>query len=301
LGRLAGATAKPIKRRRPRAITFAAMNPVQKALWFVESHLREPITLEEIATHSGVSPYHLTRAFDAAIGHSLIRYVRGRRLSEAARQLSNGAPDILTVALDAGYGSHEAFTRAFRDQFGLTPEQVRDQGQLANLSLMEPIVMDSTPMPNLAPPRFETKKPLLLAGLNARYNQQTIAGIPSQWERLHPYLAHLPKKVDETAYGACYNTDEEGNFDYLAGIEVRDFSDLPEEFATLRVPAQRYAVFRQSEHISSIRRTFSAIWSQWLPESGHKPADAPVLERYGPEFNPVNGTGGFEIWVPIEG
>ena len=52
---------------------------------------------------------------------------------------------------------------------------------------------------------------------------------------------------------------------------------------------------------SAIRRTFSAIWSKWLPESGHKPADAPVLERYGPEFNPVNGTGGFEIWIPIEG
>lgn len=277
------------------------MNPVQKALWFVESHLREPIALEAVATHSGVSPYHLTRAFDAVTGQSLMRYVRARRLSEAARQLSNGAPDILSVALDTGYGSHEAFTRAFRDQFGLTPEQVRGQGQLANLSLTEPIIMDSTPMPNLAPPRFETSKPLLLAGLTARYNQQASAGIPSQWERLQPYLGQVPKQVGHTAYGACYNTDEEGNFDYLAGIEVSDFSDVPTEFATLRVAAHRYAVFQQSEHISTIRRTFSAIWSKWLPESGHKPADAPVLERYGPEFNPVNGTGGFEIWIPIEG
>jgi len=80
---------------------FATMNPVQKALWFVESHLREPIALEEIATHSGVSPYHLTRAFDAVTGHSLMRYVRARRLSEAARRLCNGAPDILSVALVA--------------------------------------------------------------------------------------------------------------------------------------------------------------------------------------------------------
>jgi len=276
------------------------MNPVQKALWFVESHLREPIALEEIATHSGVSPYHLTRAFDSVAGYSLMRYVRARRLSEAARQLCNGAPDILTVALDAGYGSHEAFTRAFRDQFGLTPERVRGQGQLAKLSLMEPIVMDSTPMPELAPPRFETIKPLLLAGLVARYSQQTSAAIPSQWERLQPHLGHVPKQVGKIAYGACYNSDEDGNFDYLAGVEVRDFSDVPEGFATLRVPAHRYAVFRQSEHISAIRRTFLAIWSKWLPESGHQPADAPILERYGPEFDPVNGTGGFEIWIPIE-
>ena len=276
------------------------MNPVQKALWFVESHLREPIALEEVATHSGVSPYHLTRAFDAVTGHSLMRYVRARRLSEAARQLCNGAPDILSVALDAGYGSHEAFTRAFRDLFGLTPEQVRGRGHAANLSLMEPIVMDSTPMPKLASPRFETIKPLLLVGLVARYSQQTSAGIPSQWERLHAYPADVPKRIGETAYGACYNTDEEGSFDYLAGVEVRDFSDVPEGFATLRVPARRYAVFRQTEHISTIRRTFAAIWSKWLPDSGHKPADAPVLERYGPEFNPLNGTGGFELWIPIE-
>jgi AraC family transcriptional regulator len=277
------------------------MNPVQKALWFVESHLREPIALEEVAAHSGVSPYHLTRAFDAVTGQSLMRYVRTRRLSEAARVLLNGAPDILTVALDAGYGSHEAFTRAFRDQFGLTPEQARSRGSRANLDLMEPLVMDSTPMPNLSPPRFETSKPLLLAGLVARYNQATSAGIPSQWERLQPYLGHIPRQVGETAYGACYNTDDEGNFDYICAVEVSDFSDVPEGFATLRVPSHKYAVFRQSEHISSIRRTFSAIWGQWLPESGHKPADAPVLERYGPEFNGVNGTGGFEIWIPIEG
>ncbi|HXW24400.1 MAG TPA: AraC family transcriptional regulator [Xanthobacteraceae bacterium] len=276
------------------------MNPVQKALWYVESHLREPIALEDVASRSGVSPYHLTRAFDAVTGHSLMRYVRARRLSEAARELCRGAPDILAVALDAGYGSHEAFTRAFRDQFGLTPEQLRGRGQLDALALMEPIVMDSTPMPDLAPPRFETTKPLLLAGIVARYNRETSAAIPSQWQKLQPYLGHLPQQVGRTAYGACYNTDEDGNFDYMCGVEVGDFSDLPAGFGTLRVPAQRYAVFHQREHISSIRRTFSAIWSQWLPESGHKPADAPTLERYGAEFNGATGTGGFEIWIPIE-
>ena len=44
----------------------------------------------------------------------------------------------------------------------------------------------------------------------------------------------------------------------------------------------------------------SAIWSQWLPESGHKAFEGPTLERYGPEFNPRTGMGGLEIWVPIQ-
>src|SRR5580704_6243598 len=121
------------------------LNPVGKALWFIESHFASDVSLDDVAAQGGVSRFHMTRAFAAATGWSVMRYTRGRRLTEAARSLANGASNILGVALEAGYNSHEAFTRAFRDQFGLTPDQVRGRGQLANLSLMEPIVMDSTP------------------------------------------------------------------------------------------------------------------------------------------------------------
>src|SRR5262249_17363036 len=140
------------------------MNPVGKALWFIESHFAGEITLDDVAIASGVSRYHLSRAFGAATGRSLMRYVWGRRLTEADRDLSNGAPDILSAALDAGYGSHEAFPRAFRDQFGLTPETVRGQRSLGNLALLEPLKMDETLLPDLEQPRFATGKALLIAG-----------------------------------------------------------------------------------------------------------------------------------------
>src|SRR5438105_2014185 len=87
------------------------MNPAQKALWFIESHLADELTLDEIAGVAGISRFHMVRAFAAATGLSVMRYVRVRRLSEAARALVGGAPDILTLALDADYGSHEAFSR----------------------------------------------------------------------------------------------------------------------------------------------------------------------------------------------
>ncbi len=79
--------------------------------------------------------------------------------------------DILSVAIEAGYGSHEAFTRAFRDQFGLTPETVRAQRHLDNLALPEPIKMDESFVANLEPPRLENGKPLLVAGLGERYGE----------------------------------------------------------------------------------------------------------------------------------
>src|SRR6202790_5608882 len=142
------------------------MNPAQRALWFIESHLAEELTLDEIAGVGGISPFHMVRAFAAATGLSVMRYVRGRRLTEAAPALANGAPDILTLALDADYGSHEAFTRAFRGHFGITPEAVRASTCLDGINLQEPIEMDSTRTDNLHAPGVETSRPFLVAGIS---------------------------------------------------------------------------------------------------------------------------------------
>jgi AraC family transcriptional regulator len=276
-----------------------SMNPAQKALWFIESHLGEELTLDEIAGVGGVSRFHMVRAFAAATGLSVMRYVRARRLSEAARALAGGAPDILTLALDADYGSHEAFTRAFRDHFGVTPEAVRAATCLANLKLQEPILMDSTVIDNLQAPRFATGKPLLVAGLVGRYSSENGAGIPGQWQRFHQSVDNIPGRIGKIAYGVCCNGDDAGNFDYISGVEVSDFSDLPREFARVRIPEQRYAVFTHRDHISTIRRTVNTIWNHWLPASGFKAADAPNFERYDENFNPLTGDGGLEIWVPV--
>jgi AraC family transcriptional regulator len=274
------------------------MHPAQKALWYIESHLADPLTLDDISDVAGVSRFHLVRAFAAATGFSVMRYVRARRLSEAARVLAAGAPDILHVALDADYGSHEAFTRAFRDHFGITPETVRATTCLSKLKLQEPILMDSTAFENIAPPRFETGKAMLVAGVGDRFSHDNGAGIPGLWQRFHD-VESLPGRIGPVAYGVCCNADDSGNFDYIAGVEVADFSDLPREFSRVRIPAQRYAVFTHSDHISTIRRSFNTIWNHWLPSSGHRMADAPTFERYDEKFDPATGNGGFEIWVPI--
>src|SRR4030088_303248 len=154
------------------------MNPAQKALWFIESHLAGALTLDEVSPIAGISRFHMVRAFAAATGLSVMRYVRARRLSEAARLLAGGAPDILNLALEADYGSHEAFTRAFRDHFGVTPEAVRGMACLDHIKLQEPILMDSTVIDNLQAPRFQTSKPLLVAGLGERYSCESSAAIP---------------------------------------------------------------------------------------------------------------------------
>jgi AraC family transcriptional regulator len=276
------------------------MNPAQKALWYIETHLADALSLDEIAGIAGVSRFHMVRAFAAATGFSVMRYVRARRLSVAARALAAGAPDILQLALEADYGSHEAFTRAFRDHFGVTPETVRAATCLDHLKLQEPIVMDQTFLDNLQPPRFLTGKALLVAGVGERIDHENNgAGIPHQWQRFHQKVGDIPNRVGNIAYGVCCNGDDSGNFDYIAGVEVSDFSELPREFSRVRIPEQRYAVFTHAEHISTIRRTINTAWNHWLPSSGMKAADAPSFERYDENFDPATGNGGLEIWIPV--
>lgn len=296
--KLGGPDRRNIAALRARTIT---VNPAQRALWYIESHLAEPMTLDEIAAVSGVSRFHIVRAFSAAVGLPVMRYVRARRLTEAARSLGKGAPDILSLALEADYGSHEAFTRAFRDQFGTTPEAVRAATCVNHLQLQEPILMDSTMLDHLAPPRFEIAKTFLVAGPAERIICDNGAMIPGLWQRFNQEVADIPARVgqDRVAYGVCCNGDDAGNFDYIAGIEVADFSDLPRRFGRIRIPEQRYAVFTHSEHVASIRRTVNTVWNQWLPRSGLKAADAPNFERYGETFDPATGEGGFEIWIPV--
>ncbi len=275
----------------------SAMNPAERALWFVESHFASDISLDEVSAVGGVSRYHMTRAFAAATCMSVIAYAKARRLSEAAKKLAQGAPDILMPL--RRLSSHEAFTRAFRDQFGVTPEQLRQGRILDNIELVEPIAMADTPLPTLEPSRLQTGKMLLIAGLSERYTYASSAGIPSQWQEFQRHIGHVPGQTGKVAYGVFYNTDDNGNLDYMTGVEVADFSDLPKEFARLRIPEHLCAVFAHQSHVSGIRGTMNAIWNNWLPASEYAAADAPGFERYDERFNPETGLGGFEIWIPV--
>ena len=89
------------------------MSLAARTSWVIERNLGDALTLATLAEACGVSRFHLAHAFGAATGRSVMAHVRGRRLSEAALALAAGAPSILDLALDAGYGSHERFRGRF--------------------------------------------------------------------------------------------------------------------------------------------------------------------------------------------
>jgi AraC family transcriptional regulator len=276
------------------------MNIIENAIWQVESNLRRPTSLETIAELCGVTPAYLTRAFALATGNSLMRYARARRLSEAARILALGVPDILGLALDVGYGSHEAFTRAFRDHFGLTPESVREARTTRHLELTEPMIMDTSPKPTLTEPKIEKRDKMLFAGLIKTYAMKDIGGIPALWEQFNAMEGALTNIVDsKVAYGASLSFTEDAGCEYMAAVEVESLADVPKEFQTATIPAATYAIFTQPGHITLMRPTIMAIWQDWLPTSGYAAEETPFIEFYPSTFDPVTGNGGFEVWQPV--
>ncbi len=273
------------------------MRPIDRTVWYVESHLNRAVSLGDTAKIAGLSKFALTRAFFAATGRTVLAYARARRLSEAAKSLQKGAPCILDVALSVGYASHEAFSRAFRGHFGLTPVEARDGRR--PLSLTEAIDMSNDPAHPTLSPRFEDRKAFKVVGFNRRFSVQNTAGIPALWQSFGQHIGSIPGEVPGTAYGVCYNQDGD-SFDYLSGVEVRSASDAPHEFVALEVPPNRYAIFHHDGHVTDIHAIMRAIFSDWLPTSGRQPAEAPLFERYGPEFDPRTGAGGFDVCVPLK-
>lgn len=276
------------------------MSAIAKTIWVIESRIGMPVTLDELAAHAGVSRFHLSRIFPLATGYSISGYLRGRRLSVAARQLAGGAPDILEVALDAGYGSHEAFTRAFREQFGTTPDELRRRGSIASLTLVESLPMDSAVSTDLAPPIIDRRPAMRMTGLREKMDMSNANAIPVLWQRFGPYLGHIPGAVAPAAYGVV--VDMEGELcDYMAGTEIAPGTDVLPELKVLTLPARRWARFQHQGHISTIRGTIAAIFDYGLGRVGLvQDEEMSFVEYYGPDFDPMAGTGTVEIWIGLK-
>ena len=159
--------------------------------------------------------------------------------------------------------------------------------------------MNQTLLTQLDAPRIEIGKAMSIAGLGRRYNNETCAAIPAQWQEFSQHLGRIPDQVGTAAFGVLCNGDDAGNIDYICGVQVSGFSKSPDNWTRLEIPEQRYAVFLHRDHISTIRSTWFTIFNTWLQKSEYKAAGGPEFELYRETFNPQPGLGDVEIWVPI--
>ncbi|MFI8415602.1 helix-turn-helix domain-containing protein [Serratia sp. NPDC078593] len=100
-------------------------NIIHDLLDWIETHLDQPLLLDNVAAKSGYSKWHLQRMFRSTTGHALGSYIRERRLSKAAQALRATPRSILDIALQYHFDSQPSFSRAFKKQFGKTPAVYR--------------------------------------------------------------------------------------------------------------------------------------------------------------------------------
>lgn len=271
------------------------MKLVNETIWRIETHLGDDLTLHDLAQQVGVTPYHLSRVFRMRTGWSVMRYVRARRLSRAVPGIAAGQ-NILTIALDTGYASHEAFTRAFADHFGIVPSHVDDA---SNLTLTEVLPMTKPDYITLPTPDIRDGGGFTAIGLARNFDPKTIKDIPGLWAEFNNRTHEVDGPMTERNYGICYGAQEDGQFRYLAGNEASPDTAAPKGMDRLSVPQGRYAVFTYTGHLSDMAAFVGAIWDHGLSDAGLTVRNAPDYELYDTRMNPDTGEGTCEIWIPV--
>jgi AraC family transcriptional regulator len=293
---------------------------IERAVDFVEEHLREELTLERIAGEAYFSPYHFHRIFRAVTGDSVGEYVRKRRLAEAADELLGGSRRILDIALDYHFQSQEACTRSFKNAYGLTPKAYRKKG--SRLTTLLKKRLDAGRITHLREgvtmePRIVHKKGLKVVGMQITTTLKSNADnmdITHLWTRFKPRMDEIPNRINPSvAYGICGNpADEESSscemtedteHAELVCVEVDNFDRMPGDMVGRTLPGRTYAVFTHKGRLfpHHLQQTYDYIYGTWVPRSGYELHGGFDFELYDERFTSIDDPGSeFDIYVPIK-
>jgi AraC family transcriptional regulator len=287
--------------------TPPVLDPLSSVAVWIEQQLDQSLTLELVAGQVGLSPYHFSRLFTARMGRSVMAYVRGRRLVRGARRLCD-EPDLKLVdlAFDCGFESQEAFTRAFKRLFGVSPGRFRSGFAVESIEGQYP--MNLPPAQNTSVsrlPELVTMPAFRVAGPSRRFDEATKSEIPQLWSALVGALPFAGQVQSWATYGVVSIVDKaEGSFQYMAGVGVEPTCVPPSHFSTMEIPAATYVVFRITLNGTAlqpqVKEALASIWGELIPTSGLKVVDGPDFELYDGRFDPQQPGAFIDFHVPVE-
>ena len=267
-----------------------------------------PVDATGMARRMGTTEHHLRRMFASLAGMPLSEYVRRRRMSLAAADLVAADDDLLTIAVRYGYGSTEAFSRAFRAVHGVSPGDVRRHGGPLrtqqrirfHLTVEGSVPMDTriTRLPAVRLVGHAARVPLVHEGVNPHIAEHVATIGVEEVTRLKSLNDTEPSGVLAVSDDLDHDRAEGSELTYLHGVATT--ADPPRDLDVIEVPAGTWAVFRtDGPHPAALQEAWAATATTWFPSQ-------PWRLRPGPEivamlaFDPDAGTATCELWLPVE-
>ena len=267
------------------------------AIAYIRAHLDESLDLAALATRAGFSPFHFHRVFRALVGESLGAYIRRERLQRAALALRNGKREITELALEAGYETHSAFTRAFNEHFGVTPSAFRSD--------------ESTPIvPAHALPQFQGK-PMDVAvvelpprRLLAFHQLGSYRNVGAAFAKLREIESARGFISDRTEFlGLSYDDPGSVDEDRLRFDACMTSSDerVCDPLHVLHFEGGRHALYRHVGPHHLLEHVFDRMFDAVVFSGSHTLRDAPCIEIYRNEPSAVqNAEPITDVYIPID-
>lgn len=274
---------------------------LNKSINYIEEHITDEISYDELAQIACCSTYHFQRMFTYIAGVSLSEYIRRRKMSLAAVDLQGGNERIIDIGLKYGYSSPTAFNRAFQSIHGVAPSVLKNEG--VSIKSFPPITFKFTVKGvEELNYRIETKPAFRIVGKSYPLNkeiEQNFLEVPQMWqnavmdgtiEKITAIMNSQPQGV--LGVSAC-NDNEEWKY-YIAVSSTADIDTSLEEYI---IPGCMWAIFPGGGTGKSIQELEKRIVTEWLPTSGYEFTEGPDVEVY---FNPDPNNTQYEVWIPIK-
>jgi len=240
-----------------------AWEAIQKTLEEIENRIGEQISIEELAAAAALSPFYYQRLFSRLVKKPVREYIKLRRLARACASLRGTDNNVLSVAVEYGFGSHEGFTRTFKDTYGMTPTQYRESDVGLNNFDKPDLLLNYT--------MIDVGVPLISDGLVLEINKKTLAnpivffGVENYvsiaghfpngkatgvnepgeiWRSFGEVEDKIPGKPEGYKIGVAYHGPAPaGCFPYFVGKEA-DLALPSEDYKQWTLPAADYIVCR---------------------------------------------------------
>ncbi|EGO5017122.1 AraC family transcriptional regulator [Enterococcus faecalis] len=279
---------------------------LNQAMDYIEEHLTEEVSFDELAKKTGISVYHFKRTFSFIAGMSLAEYIKKRRLAEANLALLAGEK-VTDVAFKYGYQSIEGFSRAFRDWTGQAPSEVM-KTQIQKTFPKFSFYIDikggqSMDVKLIEKPAFQIvgvsqKVPLQYQGENQAIMELAQRITPQQRAEMHTFDDVYPHQVVNASFDFQEGrATEGGEMTHMIGFATSQ-ENTYEDLEQLSVPAHTWAVFpNEGPFPQTLQETWARIFSEWLPSSGYQVVAAPEIsftQYQGPAEAKYS-----EIWLAV--